>query len=47
MSADFAVGAPFSDTGKVYIYMGNKTGISEKPSQVTELYAMNVPQTNT
>ena len=35
MSADFAVGAPFSDTGKVYIWTGSKEGISEKASQVT------------
>ncbi|XP_071318445.1 integrin alpha-3b [Trachinotus anak] len=33
---DFAVGAPFHDTGKVYIWMGSKQGISEKPSQVIE-----------
>lgn len=33
---DFAVGAPFSDTGKVYIWMGSKQGITEKPSQVIE-----------
>ncbi|XP_069012001.1 integrin alpha-3b isoform X1 [Embiotoca jacksoni] len=33
---DFAVGAPFHDTGKVYIWMGSKTGISKKPSQVIE-----------
>ncbi|KAM3592384.1 uncharacterized protein V6R79_017677 [Siganus canaliculatus] len=33
---DFAVGAPFHDTGKVYIWMGSKEGISEEPSQVIE-----------
>lgn len=33
---DFAVGAPFHDTGKVYIWTGSKEGISEKPSQVIE-----------
>ncbi|XP_069373483.1 integrin alpha-3b isoform X2 [Paralichthys olivaceus] len=33
---DFAVGAPFHDTGKVYIWMGSKKGISEKHSQVIE-----------
>ncbi|XP_074477189.1 integrin alpha-3b isoform X1 [Sebastes fasciatus] len=33
---DFAVGAPFHDTGKVYIWMGSKKGISEEPSQVIE-----------
>ncbi|XP_053269809.1 integrin alpha-3b isoform X1 [Pleuronectes platessa] len=31
---DFAVGAPFHDTGKVYIWMGSKKGISKEPSQV-------------
>uniref|UniRef100_A0A4W6DHH9 Integrin, alpha 3b n=1 Tax=Lates calcarifer TaxID=8187 RepID=A0A4W6DHH9_LATCA len=33
---DFAVGAPFHDTGKVYIWMGCKEGILENPSQVIE-----------
>uniref|UniRef100_A0A3Q1ELN9 Integrin, alpha 3b n=1 Tax=Acanthochromis polyacanthus TaxID=80966 RepID=A0A3Q1ELN9_9TELE len=33
---DFAVGAPFHDTGKVYIWMGSKKGISMEPSQVIE-----------
>ncbi|XP_024913241.1 integrin alpha-3b isoform X2 [Cynoglossus semilaevis] len=33
---DFAVGAPFHETGKVYIWMGSKKGISETPSQVIE-----------
>uniref|UniRef100_A0A8D3CC79 Integrin, alpha 3b n=1 Tax=Scophthalmus maximus TaxID=52904 RepID=A0A8D3CC79_SCOMX len=33
---DFAVGAPFHDTGKVYIWMGSKKGISEMPSQVIQ-----------
>ncbi|XP_047464727.1 integrin alpha-3b isoform X2 [Mugil cephalus] len=33
---DFAVGAPFHDTGKVYIWMGSKKGISNEPSQVIE-----------
>lgn len=33
---DFAVGAPFHDTGKVYIWMGSKKGISTEPSQVIE-----------
>ncbi|KAK9529885.1 hypothetical protein VZT92_012455 [Zoarces viviparus] len=33
---DFAVGAPFHDTGKVYIWMGSKKGISKDPSQVIE-----------
>uniref|UniRef100_A0A7N8XW53 Integrin, alpha 3b n=1 Tax=Mastacembelus armatus TaxID=205130 RepID=A0A7N8XW53_9TELE len=30
---DFAVGAPFHNTGKVYIWMGSKKGISKAPSQ--------------
>ncbi|XP_017274060.1 integrin alpha-3b [Kryptolebias marmoratus] len=33
---DFAVGAPFHETGKVYIWMGSKKGISREPSQVIE-----------
>ncbi|KAM8730255.1 integrin alpha-3b isoform 2-T2 [Acanthopagrus schlegelii] len=33
---DFAVGAPFHDTGKVYIWMGSREGISPEPSQVIE-----------
>ncbi|XP_028423117.1 integrin alpha-3b [Perca flavescens] len=33
---DFAVGAPFHDTGKVYIWIGSKKGISKEPSQVIE-----------
>lgn len=33
---DFAVGAPFHETGKVYIWMGSKEGISQEPSQVIE-----------
>ncbi|KAF7662454.1 hypothetical protein LDENG_00235490, partial [Lucifuga dentata] len=33
---DFAVGAPFHETGKVYIWMGSKQGISKDPSQVIE-----------
>ncbi|CAJ1080794.1 integrin alpha-3 [Xyrichtys novacula] len=33
---DIAVGAPFHDTGKVYIWMGSKEGVSEEPSQVIE-----------
>lgn len=33
---DFAVGSPFHDSGKVYIWTGSKEGISEKPSQVIE-----------
>lgn len=34
MSPDFAVGAPFHQTGMVYIWMGSKKGISRDPSQV-------------
>ncbi|XP_077358400.1 integrin alpha-3b isoform X2 [Festucalex cinctus] len=33
---DFAVGAPFHGTGKVYIWMGSSEGISEEHSQVIE-----------
>ncbi|XP_072230104.1 integrin alpha-3b [Leuresthes tenuis] len=33
---DFAVGAPFHETGKVFIWMGSKKGISQQPSQVIE-----------
>ncbi|XP_050980001.1 integrin alpha-3b isoform X2 [Labeo rohita] len=33
---DFAVGAPFDDSGKVFIWMGSKNGISKEPSQVIE-----------
>lgn len=33
---DFAVGAPFHDTGRVYIWMGSKKGISQEHSQVIE-----------
>uniref|UniRef100_A0A9J7XJV2 Integrin, alpha 3b n=1 Tax=Cyprinus carpio carpio TaxID=630221 RepID=A0A9J7XJV2_CYPCA len=33
---DFAVGAPFHDSGKVYIWMGSKNGINKEPSQVIE-----------
>uniref|UniRef100_A0A672T3M4 Integrin, alpha 3a n=1 Tax=Sinocyclocheilus grahami TaxID=75366 RepID=A0A672T3M4_SINGR len=33
---DFAVGAPYHSKGRVYIWMGNKTGISQMPSQVIE-----------
>ncbi|XP_041671492.1 integrin alpha-3b [Cheilinus undulatus] len=33
---DVAVGAPFHDTGRVYIWMGSKQGVSENPSQVIE-----------
>ncbi|XP_003961522.3 integrin alpha-3b [Takifugu rubripes] len=33
---DFAVGAPFQDTGRVYIWLGSDTGISEQHSQVIE-----------
>ncbi|XP_020567583.1 integrin alpha-3 isoform X1 [Oryzias latipes] len=33
---DFAVGAPFQETGRVYIWMGSKKGISDKYSQMIE-----------
>ncbi|XP_037546714.1 integrin alpha-3b [Nematolebias whitei] len=33
---DFAVGAPFHETGKVYIWSGSKKGISPEPSQVID-----------
>ncbi|XP_076008026.1 integrin alpha-3b isoform X2 [Genypterus blacodes] len=33
---DIAIGAPFHETGKVYIWMGSKQGISKEPSQVIE-----------
>ncbi|XP_076852050.1 integrin alpha-3-like [Brachyhypopomus gauderio] len=33
---DFAVGVPFHDSGRVYVWMGSKTGISNKHSQVIE-----------
>ncbi|XP_017157196.1 integrin alpha-3b isoform X1 [Poecilia reticulata] len=33
---DFAVGAPFHGTGRLYIWMGSKTGVSQQPSQIIE-----------
>ncbi|KAG7492422.1 hypothetical protein MATL_G00014280 [Megalops atlanticus] len=33
---DFAVGAPFHGSGKVFIWMGSKKGISQEPSQVID-----------
>ncbi|KAK2876852.1 hypothetical protein Q8A67_020948 [Cirrhinus molitorella] len=33
---DFAVGAPFHDSGKVFIWMGSKNGITKEPSQMIE-----------
>uniref|UniRef100_A0A672R5F3 Integrin alpha-3-like n=1 Tax=Sinocyclocheilus grahami TaxID=75366 RepID=A0A672R5F3_SINGR len=33
---DLAVGAPFQDSGKVFIWMGSKNGITTEPSQVIE-----------
>ncbi|XP_056458472.1 integrin alpha-3-like [Gadus chalcogrammus] len=33
---DFAVGAPFFQTGSVYIWTGSSTGISQEPSQVIQ-----------
>lgn len=31
---DIAIGAPYEDNGVVYIYLGSRTGVSPKPSQV-------------
>uniref|UniRef100_A0A671KRY7 Integrin alpha-3-like n=1 Tax=Sinocyclocheilus anshuiensis TaxID=1608454 RepID=A0A671KRY7_9TELE len=36
VSSDLAVGAPFQDSGKVFIWMGSKNGITTEPSQVIE-----------
>uniref|UniRef100_A0A8C2Q8A8 Integrin, alpha 3b n=1 Tax=Cyprinus carpio TaxID=7962 RepID=A0A8C2Q8A8_CYPCA len=33
---DLAVGAPFQDSGKVFLWMGSKNGITKEPSQVIE-----------
>ncbi|XP_043091202.1 integrin alpha-3 [Puntigrus tetrazona] len=33
---DFAVGSPYHSTGRVSIWMGSKTGISQTPSQVID-----------
>ncbi|XP_036407895.1 integrin alpha-3-like isoform X1 [Megalops cyprinoides] len=33
---DFAVGAPFHGSGKVFIWMGSQRGVTEEPSQVIE-----------
>uniref|UniRef100_A0A8C9R1I2 Integrin, alpha 3b n=1 Tax=Scleropages formosus TaxID=113540 RepID=A0A8C9R1I2_SCLFO len=33
---DFAVGAPFHDSGKVYIWMGSQMLISKRPSQIID-----------
>lgn len=38
---DFAVGAPYYSTGSVSIWMGNKMGIDQKPSQV--IYGKDIP----
>lgn len=35
---DFAVGAPYHNSGRVYIWMGSKIGISKVPSQVRWKY---------
>lgn len=43
---DFAVGAPFYDTGRVYIWMGDKDEVSQEPSQVTSNYVPDVPYYN-
>lgn len=42
ISVDFAVGAPFHETGKVYIWMGSKKGISVEPSQVTNDFVQRI-----
>lgn len=39
MSTDIAVGAPYDDLGKVFIYHGSPTGINTKPTQVTRSLA--------
>lgn len=31
---DIAIGAPYDDEGAVYIYLGSKSGLSSKPSQI-------------
>ncbi|XP_028605447.2 integrin alpha-6 isoform X2 [Podarcis muralis] len=33
---DIAVGAPYDDSGKVYIYHGSKDGINTKPAQILD-----------
>ncbi|XP_059413088.1 integrin alpha-3-like isoform X2 [Carassius carassius] len=38
---DFAVGAPYHSTGRVSIWMGNKLGISQTPSQV--IFGKDIP----
>ncbi|PWA28389.1 hypothetical protein CCH79_00016403 [Gambusia affinis] len=38
---DFAVGAPFHGTGRLYIWMGSKTGVSQEPSQIIEGKSVN------
>lgn len=40
MSTDIAVGAPYDDLGKVFIYHGSPTGINTKPTQVTRSLAI-------
>lgn len=35
LSTDIAVGAPYDDNGKVFIYHGSASGINTKPTQVT------------
>lgn len=34
LSTDIAVGAPYDDKGKVFIYHGSANGINTKPTQV-------------
>uniref|UniRef100_A0A3P9IE47 Integrin, alpha 3b n=1 Tax=Oryzias latipes TaxID=8090 RepID=A0A3P9IE47_ORYLA len=43
---DFAVGAPFQETGRVYIWMGSKKGISDKYSQVISICGKSVGDGN-
>lgn len=40
MSTDIAVGAPYDDLGKVFIYHGSPSGINTKPTQVSRSLAM-------
>lgn len=43
---DVAIGAPYEDSGVVYIYLGSRTGLNVKPSQIiraTELGLLSKP----
>ena len=35
---DIAVGAPYEDSGVVYIYLGSKEGLIAEPAQVRFIY---------